>query len=293
MQKTDKRLLWDSILEKKEFTEFDIETFKNGGANTRITQYDYKTHGLLFLKNILYQTASVFQVDQLALLRQIQNRHVGGGISIEYQGIDLDLDYLLALEEVLFLKTTLELVCSIMEIGAGYGRTCHSILSLFPNITEYRILDLPQMLDLSRAYLKKVSTPENYKKIKFISVGSEEYKEPVDLIINIDSMQEMDEATVLSYLEDINNHGTFFYSNNTVGKFDPVLCGWVESEGSRLAMQSGLLREKINIFCPNELAKAHKNFLKKFAPSPHWSAVHHSTVSPWSHYYQVLFKKNA
>ena len=58
------------------------------------------------------------------------------------------------------LKTT----SSVVEIGAGYGRTCHSILSLYPNITEYHIIDFPQMLDLSRAYLKTVGTNENFEK---------------------------------------------------------------------------------------------------------------------------------
>lgn len=293
MQKIDKKLLWDTILQQENFTKFDIENFKDGGANTRITQYDHRTHGLLFLKNILYQMANTFQADHLTLLTQVKNRHIGGGISIGYRGINLDLDYLLALQEIIFLKPTLDSIQSVMEIGAGYGRTGHSILSLFPSITEYKILDLPQMLELSRAYLKKVSTPENYKKIKFIPVSSADYKETSDLIINIDSMQEMDEATVLSYLEDIDIYGKFFYSNNTVGKFDPELCGWAESEGSRLAMQSGLLRETVNIFCPDELAKIHKNFLKKFTPSSNWSVIDHSTVLPWSHYYQALFKKNA
>ena len=71
--------LWDSILEKDCFKEVDIQTFKAEGANTRITQYNHKTHGLLFLKNILFQMANAFKNDELSLLCKIPNRQIGGG----------------------------------------------------------------------------------------------------------------------------------------------------------------------------------------------------------------------
>ena len=53
----EKSPLWDSIFETDNFKDININTFKDGGANSRITQYSYKTHGLLFFKNILFQMA--------------------------------------------------------------------------------------------------------------------------------------------------------------------------------------------------------------------------------------------
>ena len=284
--------LWNSILAQDVFAQIDLNTFKEEGANTRITQYSSKTHGVLFLKNLLFQMANKFKKDELSLLHNVPNRHIGGGIGIAYKGISLDLDYLLALEEVIFLKTYLDSVESILEIGAGYGRTCHTILSLFPNIKKYYIVDFPKMLELSKSYLKMASNQENFSKIQFIPV-EEMGNYSHDLTINIDSMQEMDQTTTEAYLDYIDRFSKGFYSKNTIGKFDPSFCGWPESEGSVLAINSGLLKEKLNIFCPDEIERAQEKFLSKFTPSKFWSVNKHSATLPWSHYYQALFVKNA
>ena len=123
MKQFNKSPLWDSILEKEIFKKIDINTFKEEGANTRITHYSHQTHGLLFLKNILFQMAKTFKEDDLSLLCKIPHREIGGGVVICYQEMLVDLDYLMALEEVLFLQTQLNSTRSVLEIGAGYGRT--------------------------------------------------------------------------------------------------------------------------------------------------------------------------
>lgn len=291
MKNFRKSELWDSILETNNFKKIDLHTFKDEGVNARITQYSHKTHSLLFLKSLLFQMASSFHNNEISLLSKIPNRDIGGGISIEYKKIRLDLDYLLALEEVIFLKNKLKKTKSILEIGAGYGRTCHTILSIYPNISEYTIIDLPEMLGLSRAYLKKVSSSENFKKINFIPIQNIK-KGNFDLIINIDSMQEMDEKTAKSYLNYINNCSNAFYTKNTVGKFNPDICGFKKSKASDLASRSGLLRNKINIFCPDALEKAQKKFLLKFVPEKKWKIEKQAKTLPWPHYYQALFVKN-
>jgi len=292
MKQFNKSPLWDSILEKEIFKEIDINTFKEEGANTRITQYSHQTHGLLFLKNILFQMANKFKNDEIFQLRKIPNRQIGGGVVICYQEMFVDLDYLMALEEVLFLQNQLNSTRSVLEIGAGYGRTCHSILSIHSSIAEYHIIDLPQMLELSRSYLKAVVTKQNFEKIRFIDVRDIS-EDGYDLIINIDSMQEMDQKTAESYLEYIDRCGKAFYCKNTVGKFAPDLCGWEKSEASDLAMNSGLLKESLNIFCPEELQMAQEKFLSKFIPGKKWLVEKHAVTLPWSHYYQALFVKNA
>ena len=45
---------------------------------------------------------------------------------------------------------------SVLEIGAGYGRTCHGLLSNL-HINEYTIIDLENMLEHSKEYLKSSS----------------------------------------------------------------------------------------------------------------------------------------
>lgn len=294
MESFDKTSLWDSILSSDIFKNIDINSFKNEGANSRITQYSCKTHGILFLKNLLFQMASSFKKKDLDLLKNIPNRNVGGGIDISYDDLTFDLDYLLALEEILFLREHLKSSRTILEIGAGYGRTCHSILSLFPNIEEYNILDLPNVLALSQKYLLKVSSEDNSKKVKFHSVNevNKTNISTYDLIINIDSMQEMPSQTVCTYLDYIDKNAQLFYTKNTIGKFSPSTCGWENTKNSELAMNSGILRDLVNIFSPKDLSIAQEKFIKSFRPSNHWNTLKVSNSLPWSHYYQVLYEKN-
>jgi hypothetical protein len=148
------------------------------------------------------------------------------------------------------------------------------------------------MLILSKQYLKFVSTKENFAKINFIPVGNlDGYN--FDLIINIDSMQEMDEQTVQSYLAYINNNAFAFYTKNTVCKFEPALCGWEKTEASKRALESGILKDVLDIFSPDHLNNARDNFIRKFSPGNNWVIERHADVMPWSHLYQALFiRKN-
>jgi putative sugar O-methyltransferase len=94
-------------------------------------------------------------------------------------------------EEYIHLSKIENFTCfkKIVEIGAGFGRTCHVLLTMNDSIEEYIIIDLPQMIELSKIYLKKV-IPNNFFKIKFISCEDikEFYKTPSDLVININSL---------------------------------------------------------------------------------------------------------
>ena len=54
MLKYNNSPLWKSIFKSKLFTNFNILTFKDEGANNKIAQYNPNTHSILFLKNILF-----------------------------------------------------------------------------------------------------------------------------------------------------------------------------------------------------------------------------------------------
>lgn len=44
----------------------------------------------------------------------------------------------------------------VLEIGAGFGRTAQALLKLCDGIESYTIIDLPEVLTLSREYFKMV-----------------------------------------------------------------------------------------------------------------------------------------
>ena len=117
-------------------------------------------------------------------------------------------------------------VSSIVEIGAGFGRTCHAILSLSPEIEEYSIVDLDPMLDLSRKYMKLVA-PEVFTRIRFVSSNDFELQEQLapDLVINIDSFQEMPPPIIDEYMNRIVRKAKKFYCKNPLGKYLPEIVG--------------------------------------------------------------------
>ncbi len=88
---------------------------------------------------------------------------------------------------------------SILEVGAGYGRTAYALMSLFPE-TTYTIVDIEPAISISRWYLSELFPPE---RLRFLSPdeagglpdGS------IDLALTISSLQEMTPAQVAEYLE--------------------------------------------------------------------------------------------
>ena len=58
----------------------------------------------------------------------------------------------------MFLEANIPLseVHDVLEIGAGFGRTAQALVSLCDNLESYTIIDLPEVLTLSREYLKKI-----------------------------------------------------------------------------------------------------------------------------------------
>ncbi|MGA2514337.1 MAG: putative sugar O-methyltransferase [Candidatus Limnocylindrales bacterium] len=88
---------------------------------------------------------------------------------------------------------------SILELGAGYGRTAYALMSLFPEAT-YTIVDIEPAISISRWYLSELFPPE---RLRFLS--PEEAADlpdgSIDLALTISSLQEMTPAHVAAYLE--------------------------------------------------------------------------------------------
>ncbi len=284
---------WEEIFSTNLFSEDNVNSL-DSKINYKIAQYDPRSHGVLFLNNLVYQMAK--KLDKyLPFVEKIKNRNALGGHSIFYRSLELNLDYLQALEECLFLEDVLRDSSSILEIGAGYGRTCHSIFSLHPTITLYEIVDFPEMLVLSKKYLKQVLDEETFSKIRFVDFRELSLKESenpsYDLVIHINSMQQMPQKTVYEYFNFIDRYAKNFYTKDTVGKFSPAIIGSSESSGTKLALSAGIITEEVNIFCPDAIDVARKRFLARFAPSSAWVLSAHAEAAPWSHFYQALYSR--
>jgi putative sugar O-methyltransferase len=87
---------------------------------------------------------------------------------------------------------------SILEIGAGYGRSAYVLLNLYPTAT-YTIVDIEPAIRISRSYLSQLF-PD--RQISFLSPAQamELPVRSVALALSISSLQEMTAAQVQGYL---------------------------------------------------------------------------------------------
>lgn len=294
---------WSNIC-KDNFSKIEemslLDDFKRNQINFKISLFNPEKNGIRYLKTLIYNVVQNISADEKNKLWKIKNIKVGNPIGITFNDIFVDLDYLQAIDEICFIEQNFDFSnSSILEIGAGYGRTCHTILSNY-NIDRYVIIDLQETINISRSYLQKVLDKDNFQKIIFINVESiEKFCSELnnfifDLAINIDSMAEMSPDVAQNYLTLINKVSKNFYVKNPVGKyFDPSLDGLSQGqEVVQQALQNGLLRDIINIDDDNAINKAVDKFVNTYVPVKNqWLCVAHKWAKPFSYYWQAIYKK--
>ena len=87
---------------------------------------------------------------------------------------------------------------SVVEVGAGYGRTAYTLLSLFPNM-EYTVIDIDPAIRISEHYLTQLFPGRN---LRFLTPDrvDEIDNNSISLAVSISSLQEMRREQVLEYL---------------------------------------------------------------------------------------------
>jgi putative sugar O-methyltransferase len=273
----------------------DIARFKSDGINYKFTMWDPRINGVRYLKALIYNLAGAVTPENLARLRRIRNREIGAPITVRYHGEAICMDYLLAVHELEFLAGHVALDgANVLEIGAGYGRTCHAILSNH-DVENYYIIDLPNSLTMSRKYLRTVLDDDNFAKLRFVPVDEiDDLPQDVviHLCININSFAEMTDETVRNYLSLIAAKCLHFYTKNPVGKyFDASLDGHVQGTDTvALALDSGLLKNIIDIHDSDAVAGERAKYLSAYRPAEDWEPIADSWAKPWSYYWQALYR---
>lgn len=284
--------LWDS-LSRTLFTDLDIESFRQpGGANDRLATWppeDPRWFKFMLFYAALNRSEKFFE--SYAALSKT-NTLVGNPITVTVKGLKIDLDYLLGVEEYLFLSESLTEASSpksIIEIGAGFGRTCHTMLHLFPRIESYTIVDLPSMLALSKPVLSR-SIPQHLDRIRFVDATNPSAWQGLsaDVAINIDSFQEMTPATIDGYMQGIVQNCLAFYSKNAVGKYTPqsVLLPVNPKQPTEDVFELGYCRDVIDIFDDAALEAARLKYLMAYAPAATWVSLRDKqcTLFPYFHH---------
>ncbi len=270
--------LWDSV--KELYRDFDLQSFRAiGGVNDRLGVWGAKHNSSryykslmfefsMYLNNLLFNKGIDDVRDITATLNKIKNQNLGSPPTIRLDETDVSLDYLWGLEEYIFCLDTLSEVDSICEIGAGFGRTCHTFLSL-TDIASYTIVDLPEILALSKAYLSEVLDKKEYEKIRFVSADDYASVQEFDLAININSLQEMPNLVGRAYLEFISMRSQFFFTKNALGKYSPsdIDLEITNTNEYESAMEMGLITDKFKLFDINRREEAVKIYHEIYCPN--------------------------
>lgn len=271
----------------------DLANFKSGPINAKIALWDPQTNGVRYVKALIHNHCVALSDENRRRMSSIKNREVGNPITVRFNGEEICLDYLQAVYELEFIEQHFQSAdAKVLEIGAGYGRTCHAIMSNC-DVQSYHIVDLEHCLSLGQWYLKEVLDAHSFSKISFVSAEDIECLRelPFDLCINIDSMAEMDAEVVHYYLDFVGNQCGHFYVKNPVGKYlDKSLDGHHQGEeGVQLALSTGLLRDVIDIHDNVAVRAQAGKFVEAYRPGSQWECLADSWAPPWSYYWQAIY----
>jgi len=291
--------LWDLI--KDEFqSKLLIDDFRKiNGFNERLGSWGPIINNSRYFKSLLIEFSNTLNdrchkelgKGLVKLLSKIKKRNTGNPVYITYEDAQVDIDYLLSVEEILFLNEELLKSKSILEIGPGFGRLCHTVLQIFSNVEHYYLIDLDFMLPLQKEYLKAVLTEDEFNKVKFITPGEIWKIKNIDISINIDSFQEIEPNVVLGYLDFISSNSKYFYSKNAICKYSPnqVDIFKYNKEQYSAALKMGLCRDVIDIYNTNELEMQKTKYVNTYCPRNMNPIKTQNCFGQYNYYYSALY----
>jgi putative sugar O-methyltransferase len=293
--------LWKSLCTDV-FANIDeafVQTFRNpGGANNRLAAWDPFDKSMRYFRFLLYTAAQRQPERFFELYRKLGKVDLGGPVAVTLHSCEINIDYFLSVDEFLFLESAVDLgaIRSVVEIGAGFGRTCHALLALCAGgpLERYYIVDLPPVLELSRRVLAQV-VPEHYHKIRFIEAADEGSWEGLtaDLAINIDSFQEMMPTTIDFYMRRLISRARFCYIKNPIGKYDPMSIGLpsIDSHKVQDVFSLGYCRDVVDVFNDVALADARPRFLGAYRPASNWRVIADRPMNLFPYYHHALYSQ--
>ncbi len=285
----------------------DLRRFRSHGANHKLALFNPARNGVRYLRTLIYHLASSLSEAGWQRLRNTSNRNlIGEPITVTCNGEAVCLDYLQAVLELEFIAAhlTADKPATVIEIGAGYGRTSH-VLACNCDLAAYWIVDLPGCLSLSQQYLGLVLPPDIFGRFHFVPASELPRIRDLqfDLAINIDSFAEMGRDTVRCYLDCIERQCRLLYvknpvCNNLERPADPTLGTigrlrrFLYNLLARRLTSGFVLADEIDIFNGALVREQASAFVDAYRPTNAWRCLGHAPAPPWVHYWQALYRKN-
>lgn len=278
--------LWELVAPSMADAAERIERFRApGGANSRLAHWEPRESTLRWFRSYLQVAAQNMSPSDLEVLTHIQNMSIGDPVTVTIDAppsgepLELSLDYVFAAEELGFLRRALPVSMNfepavVVELGAGFGRTAHVFLTVLPSIETYVVVDLPETLSLSRAYLRAALPSRLWSKLVFIDArmlegGIAPYIDHIDLALQIDGFQEMAQSSIDNYYTNLMCHAQLVFLSNPVGKYLPETAGILDvdpaifSEVSRLGRCCAL----VDPWDSRDLAHVRQDYIEAYRPS--------------------------
>jgi putative sugar O-methyltransferase len=240
----------------KSISDGFLESFRRpNGANNRLGAWDATDPTARHFKFLLWNACETRDEHFFDTLSRIAPRDVGRPVSIRYRGMNVDMDYALAADECEFLGREGISPRTVVEVGAGFGRTAHAMLSVYDAIEQYVIVDLPEVLELSRRYLGRVLSAAALDRVRFCSALEQLPAGRFDLFINIDSFQEMRPEAIRAYEAGLMRTATHAYLKQPIGKYDPTEFEIAQATGRSDVFALGLSTEVFTV-CDEDAYRA-------------------------------------
>ncbi len=270
-----------------------INNFRNvGNLNSKMTSWSPNESTSRWYKFLLFNRINQKKDDFFQKYRSLGKTSLGNPVFVTYNDCDINLDYLLGIEEYDFINKNLDFksVKNIIEIGAGFGRTTHVLLNNVDSIEKYVIIDLPELIKISKDYLKNVLSEKLFSKIYFYSntdKGIESLES--DLVLNINSFQEMQSEVIDYYMLNIIQKSNFFFCRNAIGKYEPSIVN-IENPTTLDVFELGYCKEVIDIFNNRQIDEQIMKYINNYKPGEDW-IVEGSDYDLFPFYHNVLYKK--
>lgn len=290
--------LWTELSENL-FVNIDEEFLKGfrapGGPNNRLAAWDPLDPTMRYFKFLLFNACLNKNSEFFELYSKIGRTDLGNPIVVRVQGLDINIDHYFSIEEFMFVSKNIDLndIKNIVEIGAGFGRTCQAFLSLIDSLERYIIIDLPKILQLSKNYLQKTLNETQMNKVNFLDATNQQSWGGIksDLVINIDSFQEMPPATIDIYKKNVLQNSKYVYIKNPICKYDPRSIGINNFNYNKFSdvFSLGYCREIIDIFDEQLLAKARSGYLEAYCPSNEYQIFKDEPLSLFPYLHHVIY----
>jgi putative sugar O-methyltransferase len=277
-----------------EAIEKNLPKFKSSKVNFNLSLHDPSEQGERYLRSLVYMMAEQMTDDMFASLKRIYGRNKGHPLGIIYKGEIVCLDYLQAVFEMDFIQKHISTKRHgalhgkhILEIGAGYGRTCHTIMSNH-NVESYTIADLGNCLALSYRYLSEVLPKEQFVKIRFVPVEEKSLSCDFDLCVCIDAFSELDEDQADQYVKYVDAHCKWFYLKTQLCQYEVSVADPKNNRMIKLRLNKSF--DEINVLDTEDINGQVPKFVNGYLPGPEWKCLANSNAKPYMHYWQAMYK---